>query len=167
MRAAVPVFAFALAFILSWGSSGALPASAAENNEIARDGLFTFFGDLFAVTTLPHLPSIFGVPVLVTAFVILLLLLAEHIPGRFMPPACRPSSLAHSLCRHMKKALHLRSDFALRLLLFLVAVLLIRLISMGAYPLMDTTEARYAEMSRKMLETGHWLVPQFDYGVPF
>lgn len=167
VRAAVPVFAFALAFILSWGSSGALPASAAENNEIARDGLFTFFGDLFAVTTLPHLPSIFGVPVLVTAFVILLLLLAEHIPGRFMPPACRPSSLAHSLCRHMKKALHLRSDFALRLLLFLVAVLLIRLISMGAYPLMDTTEARYAEMSRKMLETGHWLVPQFDYGVPF
>lgn len=103
VRAAVPVFAFALAFILSWGSSGALPASAAENNEIARDGLFTFFGDLFAVTTLPLLPSIFGVPVLVTAFVILLLLLAEHIPGRFMPPACRPSSLAHSLCRHMKR----------------------------------------------------------------
>lgn len=38
---------------------------------------------------------------------------------------------------------------------------------MGAYPLMDTTEARYAEMSRKMLETNQWLVPQFDYGIPF
>lgn len=167
VRAAVPILAFALAFLLSRGSGGVWPAYAAEYDEIGRDGLFTFFGDLFAVTTLPHLPSIFGIPVLITACVILLILLAEHIPGRFISPACRPSSLARSLCGRMKKAFRLRSDFALWLLLFLVAVLLLRLISMGAYPLMDTTEARYAEMSRKMLETGHWLVPQFDYGVPF
>ncbi|GAK84400.1 hypothetical protein JCM19238_1967 [Vibrio ponticus] len=47
------------------------------------------------------------------------------------------------------------------------AVFLIRLISLGAYPLMDTTEARYGEMARLMTETGNWLTPQFDYGVPF
>lgn len=47
------------------------------------------------------------------------------------------------------------------------AAFLIRLISLGAYPLMDTTEARYGEMARIMTETGNWLTPQFDYGVPF
>ena len=167
VRASAPILAFAIAFILSRGSSDALSLYAAKHDEIGRDGLFTFFGDLFAVTTLPHLPSIFGIPLLLTACVILFILLAEHIPGRLMPSACRPFSLARSISRSTKKALHLRSDFALWLLLFLVAVLLLRLISMGAYPLMDTTEARYAEMSRKMLETGHWLVPQFDYGIPF
>lgn len=49
----------------------------------------------------------------------------------------------------------------------LAVVLAVRLATLGAYPLMDTTEARYAEMARKMVETGNWLVPQFDYGVPF
>lgn len=166
VRAAAPILAYAAAFILSWGSGGAM-GNAAEHDEIGRDGLFTLFGDLFAVTKLPHLPSIFGIPVLITACAILLILVAEHLSGRFIPSSCRPSFLARNLFRSMKKAFHLRSDFALWLLLFLVAVLLLRLISMGAYPLMDTTEARYAEMSRKMLETGHWLVPQFDYGVPF
>ena len=32
---------------------------------------------------------------------------------------------------------------------------------------MDTTEARYGEMARLMVETGNWIVPQIDYGVPF
>ncbi|MCC4833687.1 glycosyltransferase family 39 protein [Shewanella sp. 10N.7] len=49
----------------------------------------------------------------------------------------------------------------------LVAALLIRLLSLALYPLMDTTEARYGEMARLMSETGNWLTPQFDYGVPF
>ncbi|MFM2589529.1 ArnT family glycosyltransferase [Vibrio sp. TBV020] len=47
------------------------------------------------------------------------------------------------------------------------AALFIRLLSLGAYPLMDTTEARYGEMARLMIETGNWITPQFDYGVPF
>lgn len=45
--------------------------------------------------------------------------------------------------------------------------LLLRLVSLATYPLMDTTEARYGEMARLMVETGNWLTPQFDYGVPF
>jgi len=47
------------------------------------------------------------------------------------------------------------------------AALFIRLVTLGAYPLMDTTEARYGEMARLMIETGNWVTPQFDYGVPF
>ena len=49
----------------------------------------------------------------------------------------------------------------------LTAVLSIRLLSLSSYPLMDTTEARYGEMARLMFETGNWITPQFDYGVPF
>lgn len=49
----------------------------------------------------------------------------------------------------------------------LFAAFAIRLATLGLYPLGDTTEARYAELARKMVETGNWLTPQFDYGVPF
>jgi len=54
-------------------------------------------------------------------------------------------------------------------LLWGLAVLAIgvRLVTLGAYPLLDPSESRYAEIARKMLETGQWLVPQYQYGVPF
>lgn len=45
--------------------------------------------------------------------------------------------------------------------------LLLRLLSLATYPLMDTTEARYGEMARLMVETGNWLTPHFDYNIPF
>lgn len=44
---------------------------------------------------------------------------------------------------------------------------LLRLWAAFVLPFTDTTEARYAEIARKMVETGNWLTPQFDYGVPF
>lgn len=47
------------------------------------------------------------------------------------------------------------------------SILLLRLVGLGIYPLMDTSEARYAEMARKMVELNDWITPMFDYGVPF
>jgi 4-amino-4-deoxy-L-arabinose transferase-like glycosyltransferase len=49
----------------------------------------------------------------------------------------------------------------------LAVVALCRLWLAFDLPLTDTTEARYGEMARKMVETGTWLLAQHDYGVPF
>ncbi|CAM3565977.1 ArnT family glycosyltransferase [Parendozoicomonas haliclonae] len=58
--------------------------------------------------------------------------------------------------------------FTARTLLWLMLVtLIIRLLSLGLYPLMDTTEARYGEIARLMAETGNWITPQIDYQIPF
>ncbi|MCG7550472.1 glycosyltransferase family 39 protein [Pseudoalteromonas sp. Of7M-16] len=51
--------------------------------------------------------------------------------------------------------------------LVLLSLFLLRLASLGMYPLFDTTEARYGEIARIMLETRNWVTPQFDYNVPF
>jgi len=46
-------------------------------------------------------------------------------------------------------------------------LVLIRAYFNGMLPLMDQTEARYAEIARLMLETQNWVVLQIDYGIPF
>lgn len=57
---------------------------------------------------------------------------------------------------------------ALKFIAFvLLAIVLVRLLTLGLYPLGSTTEPRYAEIARKMLETGNWVTPWFDHGVPF
>ena len=53
------------------------------------------------------------------------------------------------------------------LLGLLLLALAVRVATLGAYPLMDNTEARYAEIARKIVETGEWVTPQFKYGVAF
>ena len=50
----------------------------------------------------------------------------------------------------------------------LVLVLIaLRFCAMHFVPLMETTEARYGEIARKMLETGNWLTLQDTYTSPF
>lgn len=49
----------------------------------------------------------------------------------------------------------------------LVLTGLIRLFSLGAYPLFDKTEARYALIGELMHATGNWITPLIELGVPF
>jgi len=48
-----------------------------------------------------------------------------------------------------------------------LALAAVRVLTLGLYPLFDHTESRYAEIARLMAETRDWIVPQYDYGVPF
>ncbi len=49
----------------------------------------------------------------------------------------------------------------------IAALAVLRIAMMFHLPYTDTTEARYVEIARKMVETGDWVTPQFAYGVPF
>jgi len=60
-----------------------------------------------------------------------------------------------------------RSAAARWLQLALAVVLLVRLATLGIYPLADTSEARYGEIARVMRETGNWVTPQETPGTPF
>ena len=56
---------------------------------------------------------------------------------------------------------------ARRLLALLAVTLAVRLLTLGTYPLPDTSEARYGEIARVMRETGNWVTPQETAGTPF
>ncbi|MFM9880546.1 MAG: ArnT family glycosyltransferase [Burkholderiaceae bacterium] len=51
--------------------------------------------------------------------------------------------------------------------LLIALVALARLALLGSLPLTDTTEARYAEIARKMVVLNDWVTPWFDNGIPF
>ena len=59
----------------------------------------------------------------------------------------------------------LESNKTLRIIFWVL--LIIRGFLNAVIPLMDKTEARYAEIARIMAETQNWVVLQIDYGVPF
>lgn len=52
-------------------------------------------------------------------------------------------------------------------LLVLAGLLVLRFFLLGTYPLMDTTEARYADVARWMYATGDYITPRYPHGVPF
>jgi len=54
-----------------------------------------------------------------------------------------------------------------RLLVLVLIIALVRLAILGLYPLMDTTEARYGEISRVMAENGDWITPWYRQTIPF
>lgn len=58
-------------------------------------------------------------------------------------------------------------DRSKALLLLLAAVVFSRFLSMYFMPFEDFTEPRYANIARMMAETGDWITPWFDYGIPF
>ncbi len=60
-----------------------------------------------------------------------------------------------------------RSARAMLLITLIGLLAVIRLLTLGTYPLMDTTEARYGEIARIMLDTGNWITPQEWPGRPF
>lgn len=60
-----------------------------------------------------------------------------------------------------------RLDTVYVAVLVVLSIMLLRLVSLGLYPLYDTTEARYGEMARLMFETKNWITPLFDYEIPF
>jgi 4-amino-4-deoxy-L-arabinose transferase-like glycosyltransferase len=48
-----------------------------------------------------------------------------------------------------------------------IFLIVLRGILNAIVPLMDKTEARYAEIARIMQETNNYITPQIDYGIPF
>jgi 4-amino-4-deoxy-L-arabinose transferase-like glycosyltransferase len=53
------------------------------------------------------------------------------------------------------------------LLFALGALAVLRMLSVGLYPLMDHTEARYADIAQRMLQANDWITPWIGDGVPF
>lgn len=70
-------------------------------------------------------------------------------------------------CGFVKPDVFLLTMTYRNLVWFIVAAAAVRLLLLAFSPLMDTTEARYGEISRIMVELNDWVTPWFTYDVPF
>lgn len=159
----VPSYTFRLVVpILMTGTGFQLIHQAHALDEVAdiptmyEDGLFMIFHWIYELTEVPDMVSIFSGPCVCLGWAVAFLAVAYALLRQLFPSL--KGKLACTKCK---------GSIMPCLLTFLALILLARLLSLGIYPLMDTTEARYGEMARKMVETGYWLQPQFEYGVPF
>lgn len=157
-----PFLLVSVAFVLGQAQDGLEIANASP--ELYSDGLYSFIGGLFAFESIPHLPRIYAAPCVWGAVGLFSFLMVNAAVSFYIGKRFAPLGL---MKRVWRMACSRFGRFRLQMGCFLGGVLLMRLASLGLYPLMDTTEARYGEMARKMIETGIWLQPQFDYGVPF
>jgi 4-amino-4-deoxy-L-arabinose transferase-like glycosyltransferase len=49
----------------------------------------------------------------------------------------------------------------------LAGIVLVRFLTLPAYPILDKSEARYAYISELMVQTNNWVTPFISHGVPF
>ncbi len=72
------------------------------------------------------------------------------------------------LANLIKKESLLENFISKRLLIFLLFLaVLLRLATLGIYPLMDTTESRYADVGRQIVERNDWVTPRYPLGEPY
>ena len=69
--------------------------------------------------------------------------------------------------RYTNQEMKRHSKTKLIILVSVITLCIFRFFLTGFIPLLDKTEARYAEIARLMYETNEWIVLQIDYGIPF
>lgn len=93
------------------------------------------------------------------------LLLTEFVRG--IPRALRERDPVLALASEARRSFRSLGWPAIRFAAILVAILSFRLMTLGTYPLVDSTEGRYANIAREMLALDNWIVPHLQPDVPF
>ena len=154
LRLAIPGITTGTGFLLMYQACAL--DKIAEVPALYDDGLFHIFKWIYGLKAVPDMVQIYALPCIYLGGILLFFICSIVLLRQNFPQTRRFLTISPP-----------KENILPLLLMMLACVLLARLLSLGIYPLMDTTEARYGEMARKMVETGYWLQPQFEYGVPF